>query len=39
MSARREAESPLMTAKAWAACLFVSWLAMQVVDLAFQVLS
>jgi len=38
MSARREAESPVMTVKGWAVCLTVSWFAMQMVDLAFQVL-
>lgn len=38
MSARRQAESPVMTAKGWAVCLFVSWLAMQTVELAFAVL-
>lgn len=38
MSARRQAESPAMTLKAWAACLFVSWLTIQTVGLAFQVL-
>lgn len=39
MSARREAESPVMTAKGWMVCVAVSWFAMQAVDLAFQVLS
>jgi hypothetical protein len=38
VSARQEAESPAMTLKAWAACLTVSWFAMQTVDLAFRVL-
>lgn len=38
MSARHEAESPLMTAKGWAVCLVVSWFTMQAVDLAAQVL-
>ncbi len=38
MSARRGADSPVMTAKGWAVCLAVSWFAMQIVDLAFQVL-
>jgi hypothetical protein len=39
MSARREAESPVTTAKCWTVCVVVSWFAMQAVDLAFQVLS
>lgn len=38
MSARREAESPVMTAKGWAVCVVVSWFTMQAVDVAFQVL-
>jgi len=36
--ARQQAECPVMTLKAWAACLTVSWFAMQAVDLAFRVL-
>ncbi len=39
MSARREAESPVMTAKGWTACVVVSWFTVQAVDLAFRVLS
>lgn len=39
MSARREPNSPAMTAWGWAVCLGTSWLVMQTVDLAFWVLS
>jgi len=38
MSARREAESPVMTAWGWAVCIGTSWLAIQTVELAFWVL-
>lgn len=38
MSARREAESPVMTAMGWTVCIVVSWFTMQAVDLAFRVL-
>lgn len=38
MSARRHPESAGATILAWAVCLAVSWLAMQTVDLAVQVL-
>lgn len=39
MSARRETESPAMTAKGWTACVIISWFTIQAVELAFQVLS
>lgn len=38
MSARRETASTAMTLWGWAVCLGTSWLAIQTVDLAFQVL-
>lgn len=38
MTARREPSSPVMTAWGWAVCLGTSWLAIQIVDLAAQVL-
>lgn len=38
MSARYEPDSPKMTLKCWAACLSACWFAMQIVDLAEQVL-
>lgn len=38
MSARHEPDSPKMTLKCWVACLSACWFAMQIVDLAEQVL-
>lgn len=39
MSARTEPASAVTTLWGWAVCLGTSWLAIQTVDLAFQVLS
>lgn len=39
MSARHQPDSPAMTFKGWAVCISVSWFTMQIVDLAFRVLS
>lgn len=39
MSARHEPSSPAMTAWGWIVCVGTSWLAIQTVDLAIQVLT